>query len=73
MNAIYTDAEIAKMVARKAKFTNVEYSTNLLNEVLTENMSEQVRVATLLYWGFITLNKANKILALLPAYTKAVA
>lgn len=73
MNAIYTDAEIAKMVARKAKFTNVEYSTNLLNEVLTENMSEQVRVATLLYWGFITLNKANKMLALLPAYTKAVA
>ena len=68
-----TNAEIAKMVARKAKFTNVEYSTNLLNEVLTENMSEQVRVATLLYWGFITLNKANKMLALLPAYTKAVA
>ena len=53
-----------KMINRRvSKGWNREQSIELLNEIMTTNMSDEVRIATLLYWDFISLYTAQKEMA----------
>jgi hypothetical protein len=54
----------AKMINRRvSKGYNREESIELLNEVMSTNMNEEVRIATLLYYDFISLYTAQKEMA----------
>jgi len=55
----------AKMINyRVSKGYNREESIAKLNEVMSISMADDVRICTLLYWGFISQYAANKQMAL---------